>query len=152
MGGGDVLVGVGFHPDGDPHHDVLNHAGRAGDGVEAVDLGDRVQDDVTDPGVDGGGEFVDGFVVAVQGNPSGGKTRVQGDGQFAATGDVEAQTLLGDPPGDLTAQERLRGVVDVFVDDEKRCAVIAGQCGHRNTGDSDHPVDVANEVARPYPR
>ncbi len=40
-------------------------------------------------GLDRRGEFVDRFVVAVQGDTVGGEVGVQGDGEFAAAGHVQ---------------------------------------------------------------
>ena len=38
VGGGDELVGMGFHADGHPDQHVLDDSGRAGDRVESFDL------------------------------------------------------------------------------------------------------------------
>ncbi len=84
--GRDELVGVRLDADGDAHQNVLNDTRRAGDGVEALDLGHRVQHDVADAGLDGGGQLVDGFVVAVQGDSLGREVCVERDGEFAAAG------------------------------------------------------------------
>jgi hypothetical protein len=138
--------------------------------IQTVDLGDRVDHHVADAGLDGVGEFVDGFIVAVQGDPLGRESGVQGDCQFAAGGDVERETLLGDPPGDLTAEEGLGGIVHigatpergghvaaaaaevVLVDDEERGAVLRGQFGYCNARHQDLSVVAAKNVARPHIR
>ena len=113
VGGGDELVGVRLDADGDAHEHVLHDAGRTGDRVEAFDLGHRVEHDVPDAGLDGRGQLVDGFVVAVQRDSLGREVGVQRDGEFAATADVQRQALLVDPARHLGAQERLGGVVHV---------------------------------------
>ena len=123
--GGDVFVGVRLHPHRHPHHDVLNDSGVAGDDVEAVDLGHRVHDDTSDAGLDRVGEFVEGFVVAVQSDPLGRESGVQGHREFPSTGDVEGQTLLRNPPGDLPAQEGFGGVVHVDTPAEGRTHLAA---------------------------
>src|SRR5215475_5550172 len=64
--GGDELVGVGLHANSDPHENVLDDARGTGDVVEAFDLGHRVEHDMADPGLDGSGQLVYGFVVAVE--------------------------------------------------------------------------------------
>ena len=168
--GRDELVGVRLDADGDPHENVLDDAGRAGDRVEAFDLGHRVEHDVADPGLDGRRQLVDGFVVAVQRDPLGREVGVQRDGQFAAAGHVERQALLVDPARHLGAQERLGGVAHVFaaaerggdlaaarpevvlVDDEERGAVLGRDVGDGHAGDRDHAVVAANGVARPHVR
>ena len=93
--GGDELVGVRLDADGDADQHVLHDAGRAGDLVEALDLGHRVQHDVPDAGLDRGGQLVDGFVVAVQRDSLGREVGVQRDGELAAAADVQRQALLG---------------------------------------------------------
>ena len=57
-------------------------------------------------------ELGDRLVVAVEQQPLGREAGAQRDRQLAAGADVEAEPLLGDPAGDLGAQERLGGVVD----------------------------------------
>ena len=106
-------MGVRLDADGDAHQHVLHHAGRTGDLVEPLDLGHRVQHDVADARLDRGRQFVDRFVVAVQGDSLGREARVQRDGEFTAGADVQRQALLVDPAGDLAAQERLGRVVHV---------------------------------------
>ena len=44
-------MGVRLDADGEADQDVLDDARLAGDGVEALDLGYRVQDDVSDSGL-----------------------------------------------------------------------------------------------------
>lgn len=152
VGGGDEFMGVCLHPDGDPHHDVLHQTGVGGHRVQPIDLGQRVDDHAPDTGRDGRGELGQRFVVAVQGDSFGGKAGVQGYGQFAATGDVQREALLGNPARHLAAQERLGGVVDVgaapeslrhlpappaeivLVEDEQRGAELGGQVRHGQAG------------------
>jgi hypothetical protein len=89
MRGGDELVGMSLDTDGDPHENVLDDARFTGDLVEAFNLGHRVEHDVANSGLDGRGQLVDGFVVAVQGDSLGGEAGVERDGQFTAAGHVE---------------------------------------------------------------
>ena len=168
--GGDELVGVGLDADGDANQNVLHDAGGTGDRVESLDLGHRVEHDVTDAGLDGHGQLVDGLVVAVQRDSLGREAGVQRDGELAAAADVERQALFVDPARDLGAQERLCGVADVLaaaerrgdvaaagpevvlVDDEQRGAVLGGELGDGHAGDRDLAVVAANGVARPHVR
>jgi hypothetical protein len=76
VGGGDELVGVGFHADGHPNKNILDDTGGTGDLVESVDLDHRVQHDVTDAGLDSYGQLFDGFIVAMQGDSLGRKARM----------------------------------------------------------------------------
>ncbi len=93
---------------------------------------------------------------------------MQRDGEFATGCDIEAQSLLVHPSGDLGAQERLGRVVDarlgaecfrdlaaprpeiVLVDDEQRCAVGFGEFGDGDTGDAGDAVVTAGGVAWPH--
>ena len=168
--GGDELVGVGFHADGDPNENILDNAGGTGDLVESFDLDHRVEHDVTDTGLDGHGQLVDGFIVAVQSDSLGREAGMQGDGELAAAGDVERQALFVDPARDFGAQERLCGVADVFaaaerssdlaaarpevvlVDDKDRGAELGGDFGDGHAGDRDNAVVAADGVVRPHIR
>ena len=80
---------------------------------ESGDLLDGVDDDASDTGVERPAQLADGLVVPVHANAGGGEIRAQRDGQLAARAYVEGQALLGDPPRDRDAEERLAGVVDV---------------------------------------
>ena len=91
--GGDELVGVRLDTDGETDKHILDDARLARDGVEALDFGHRVQDDVTDPGFDRGGQLRDGFVVAVQRDPLGREVGMQRDGQLAAGADIQRRGL-----------------------------------------------------------
>ena len=167
VSGGDVFVGVGFDADGHPNHHVLHDSGTAGDGIEAVDLGHRVHHHVTDAGLDRVGEFIDRFVVAVQGNPVGGEPGMKRDGKFAAAGNVQREPLISHPSGDLRTQERLGRIVHVvpatecrghlaaaaaevvLINDEQWRPELLGKFGHGDSGDTHHTVAGAVEVARP---
>ncbi len=168
--GRDELVRVGLDADRHANQHVLDDACGSGDRIESFDLGHRVEHDVPDPGLDGRGEFIDGFVVAVQRDPLGREVGVQRDGEFAATAHVERQPLLIDPASHLAAQECLRGVPHVvapaegrrdvtapgpevvLVHDEQWGAVLLGEPGHRHSRDGDDTVVSANGVARPHVR
>ena len=113
VGGGDELVGVGFDADGDADQHILDDAGLARDGVEALDLDHRVDDDMTDAGLDGRGQLGDRFVVAVQRDPLGREVGMQRDGQLAAGAHVQRQAFFVDPARYFAAQEGLSGVVHV---------------------------------------
>ncbi len=115
VGGGDELVGVGLDAHGDPDQDLGPHAVLVGQVAEAGDLLEGVDDDVADPGRDGLLELGDRLVVAVHGDPVGREADTQRDGQLTGAAHVDAEALLHDPPGDLAAQERLGGVVDLAV-------------------------------------
>ncbi len=166
--GGDELVGVCFDTDGDADEHVLDGVQLTGDGVEAIDFGERVQHDVPDADLDGGPQFGHGLVVAVQRDLLRREAGAQRYGEFTPGCDVEAQSLLVHPPGDLGAQECLGRVVDtrfgaeglgdlaaprseiVLVDDEQRCAVGLGEFGDGDTGDASDAVVAAAGVAWPH--
>src|SRR5690242_7018282 len=78
--GGYELMGVRLDTDREANEDVLDGARLPRDGIEAVDLDHRVQNDVADTGFDRRREFGDGLVVAVEGNPLGWEVRVQRNG------------------------------------------------------------------------
>ena len=167
VGGGDELVGVGLDADGDADQHILDDTGLTGDGIKALDLGHRVDHDMTDAGLDRRGQLGDRFVVAVQRNPLRGEVGVQRDRQLAAGADVQREAFLVDPPRYFAAQEGLGGVVHVrttaecrcdlaaprpeirFVDDEKWRAVLLRQPVQRDTGDTDDSVVAADRVVRP---
>ena len=168
--GGDELVRVRLDPDSETNVDVLDDAGLARDGIEALDFGDRVQDDVPDTDFDRRGQFRDGFVVAVEGNPLRREASVQRDGELAAGGHIEREPFLVDPAGNLAAQEGLGRVAHVvaaakggrelaapgtevvLVDDEQRGAVLLSELGQRDSGEAGDTGFVANDVVRPHIR
>ena len=90
-------------------------AGLRGERVEPVDLVEGVDDDPADPDLEGAAQLRHRLVVAVEADAGRVEAGTQGDGELAAGADVEAQALLGDPPRDGRAEERLAGVVDVVV-------------------------------------
>ena len=69
VGGRDVLVGVRLDPGGGSHHDPCPDPPLGGQGAEPVDLGEGVDDDPADPGVERLGQLGDALVVAVQTRP-----------------------------------------------------------------------------------
>jgi hypothetical protein len=85
----DEFVRMRFDADGHPDQHVLDSAGLGGDGVEAFDLDHRIDHDVADPGLDGGGQLGDRFVVAMQRDPLWREVGVQRDGQFTAAAHVQ---------------------------------------------------------------
>ena len=169
VGGGDELVGVRLDPDG--RTDEHRHRGAAGrhPGLrqrhQPVDLVERVDDDVPDPGVDRQLQFHDRLVVAVQGDPLGREARGQRQAELVAAAGVQVQAVLGDPARDLPAEECLRGVVHVgavegggevrgpaaevlLVEDEQRRAVGPGELGDRPAAQVQLAVDPLRR-ARP---
>ena len=115
--GGDELVGVRLDADG--RADQHRHRRAAGRHAAArqrhqpVDLVEGVDDDVPDPGVDGQLQLDQRLVVAVQRDPLGREAGGQREGELVAAAGVQVQAVVGDPAGDLAAEERLRRVVDV---------------------------------------
>ena len=97
VGGGDELVGVRLDADGDADQHILDDARLARDGVEALDLDHRVDDDMSDAGLDGSGQLLGRFVVAVQRDPLRREVGMQCDRKFAAGADVQRQAFLVDP-------------------------------------------------------
>ena len=156
--GGDELVGVGVDPGRDPQQDV----GRGSDPllvehVEAVELVERVDDDVTHTGRDRLTQLVDALVVAVQHARRGGHAGRQRDVELTAGRDVEQHPLLVREPRHRPAQERLRGVDGTLVTergdglaaarpqvrlvvDEQRCAELGRQLLDRAPTDRQPPV------------
>ena len=95
------------------------------------------------------------------------EARPQRDRELATAADVQAQPLVGDPAGDLRAQERLGGVVHRpraerggelrrtrpevgLVDDEERCAVPLREVADVHAAQHDHAVVAAAGTARPH--
>ncbi len=166
--GRDELMGVRFDADGETDEDVLDDACLARNGIQTLDLGHRVQNDVADTGFDRRGQFRDRLVVAVEGDPLRREVGVQRNGQLAAGAHVERQAFLVDPARDLAAQKGFRGIVHVLapterrrdlaatgaeivlVDDEQRRAVLLGEVGHRNPRDAGDSAFIASRVAGPH--
>ncbi len=167
--GGDELVGVRLHADGDPDQHLRAYPALAGQLGEPVDLGERVDDDPAHPGVDRPGQLGDRLVVAVEADPLRRHPGRQRDGQLTAGADVEEQALLGDHPDHRAAQERLAGVVDVrvregraelaaalaqvvLVQHVRRGAVLGGQVADVQARDGQRAGRAARHVARPQLR
>ena len=87
--GGDELVGVRLDTDRETNEDILDDARLPRDGIEALDLDHRVQNDMADTGFDRCRQFGDGFVVAVEGDPLRREVSVQRNGQLTAGAHVE---------------------------------------------------------------
>ncbi len=132
---------------------------------QPVDLGQRVDHDAADAGVDRALQLGAGLVVAVQPDRGRVEPRPQGDGELGAGAGVEPQALLRHPARHLGAQERLAGVVDVgaaaqvrerrvegrreipragtevvLVEHVDRRAVVAGDLPDVEPGDGQRPV------------
>ena len=121
--GRDELVGVRLDADGAADQHALGRAALDAQAAEPVDLGDRVDDDPADAGVEGGGQLGDRLVVAVQQQPVAREAGPHRDRELAAGAHVEAEPLLLDPAGDRGAQERLGRVEDHRA--AERLAVVA---------------------------
>ncbi|CFE34358.1 Uncharacterised protein [Mycobacterium tuberculosis] len=50
-------MGVRLDTDGETHQDILDDSGLARDGVEALDLGHRIDDNMADSGFDRSGQL-----------------------------------------------------------------------------------------------
>ena len=92
VAGLDVFVGVALDPRGQPQHQ--RHGGRR------CQLGQQLQvvpviQHHGDAGPHGQGQFVAGFVVAVQHDPLGGHAAIEGGEQFAGGHRIEAQAFRG---------------------------------------------------------
>ncbi len=111
----DVLVGVRLHSRRHPHLDTLACPGALGDGGQAHQLVEAVDHDAPDARLDRPHQLGHALVVAVERQPLHREAGPQRHSQLAAGADVEGQALLGHPPGDRGAQERLARVVDVAV-------------------------------------
>ena len=109
--GGQVFVGVREHPavDAQPHrlHDAVT-GGRLGD---PLDLDDAVDDQHPDTGTDSPVDLCERLVVAVEAEAVWRDTGRERDGEFASAADIDVEAGLGDPAGDLGAEERLARVV-----------------------------------------
>ena len=111
--GRDELVGVRLDAHGDAGSSPAPVAPRSrGHGVEPGDLV-RTSRRTTypTPASTAATSSSIGLVVAVERDPLRREARPQRDRQLATAADVQAQPLVGDPAGDLRAQERLGGVV-----------------------------------------
>ena len=163
-------MGVRFDADGEAHQDILDDARLAGDGVEALDFGHRVQDDVPHPSFDRGGQLGHGFIVAVKGDPLGWEVSVQRNGQLPAGAHVQREAFFVDPACYFAAQEGLGRIVHVgaaaecgghlsaataevfLVDDEQRGPVLVRQVRHFNASDAGDSVVITSRVAGPHIR
>ena len=107
LAGGDRGVGLARDIGGDPDQDVLDGAPTLCDQLQALDVVQRVEHDVTDPGVQRELELSDRFGVAVQIDAAGVKAATQRQRELAARRDVTGQTLLRQHPVDGGAGKRL---------------------------------------------
>ena len=158
---GDVLVGVRLHAGGDPHHHLGGALEVLGDLGEPLDLGEAVDDDPADAGVDGAAQLGVRLVVAVVADPGRVEAGAQRDGQLAAGADIQAQPLLVDPAGHGGAEEGLAGVEDVeggervaerpgagpqvvLVEHVRRGHVLGDEVCHRHPADGQVAVDLVS--------
>jgi hypothetical protein len=129
LSGLDVLVGVGLDAGGEADE----HLGRgdpfAHEGLDAVHLVERVDDDAPDALGQGAAQLVGGLVVAVQHEPVGGHARGAGDVVLPRRGHVEVHALLVDQAGHGGAEEGLGGVVDAGTEGGHRLAGAGAQVG-----------------------
>ena len=110
---GDVLVGVRLDPGRHPDHHPRGGAELGGDGGQAVDLVEGVDDDPPDAEADGPDQLDAALVVAVEADALHREAGPLGHRQLAARADVEVQPLLGQPPDGGRRQEALAGEEDV---------------------------------------
>ena len=111
--GRDELMGVRLDPDRHPDHHRGDDAELLGDGGDPLDLGEGVEDDTAHAVAERLADLGEGLVVAVHRDPLPREAGPLRDGELATGRDVEAETLLVDPPGDGGAEEGLARVVDV---------------------------------------
>ena len=136
--GGDELVGVGVDPGRDPQQNV----GRGSDPflvehVEAIELVEGVDDDVTHTRRDRFTQLVAALVVAVHHARRSGHAGGQRHVQLTAGRDVEQHPLLVREPCHRPAQERLRRVDGALVAERRRLprgSVPGGALRRRRTG------------------
>ena len=108
LSGLDVRVGVGPDAGGDADQDVLRLREQ---GVEPLDLVERVHDHVPDPRLDRELQLGGGLVVPVDVDSRGVAPGPDRHVQLAARGDVDREPLVGEQPVDRADRRRL-GRVD----------------------------------------
>lgn len=167
VGGGDELVRMCFHADGDTDLDALPLAEFLGDVGDADDLLEGVEDDTADVCADRPFDLVLGLVVAVEGDAVGGHTGGERGGELATGTDVEVEPLLVQPADDCAGEEGLAGVEDVgvgteggtpgagprtevgLVDDVGGSAVLLGELRGGDAADGEDTVLVARDRLGP---
>ncbi len=98
LAGLHVLVGVRLDARSYPQQHRGHTTVLGIEGVEAIELVERVDDGAPDPCGAGHAQLFDALVVAVQHQAVGRERRRERDVQLAAGRDVEPQTLLIDEP------------------------------------------------------
>lgn len=167
VGGGDELVGVGLHADGDPDLDLLPLAQGLGDVRDPHDLLEGVEHDPPDAGLHGAGDLRDGLVVPVEGDALGSHPGGERGGKLSPGTDIEIQPFFLQPPHDGTREERLPRVEHIgvgpeggapgarprpevgLVHDVRGRAELLGEPGHGDPADGDDAVLAAADGLRP---
>ena len=147
--GGDELVGVGVDPGRDPQQDV----GRWSDSllvehVEAIELVEGVDDDVTHTRRDRLTQLVATLVVAVQHARRSGHAGRQRDVQLTAGRDVEQHPLFVREACHRPAQERLGGVDGTLVT-ERGDGLAAARPQVRLVVDEQGRAELGRQCPRP---
>src|ERR1700761_3483644 len=113
LAGGDVVVGRGLDPRGDPDQHLHRLVEEA---LAALDLVEGVEDQVADSGPRRHQDLLVGLVVAVHVDPGRVEPRGERDVELAAGGDVDRQPLLGEELVGGGGREGLARVEDLAVD------------------------------------
>ena len=112
LAGGDVVVGRGLDPRGDTDQHRLRFLEQP---LAALDLVERVEDQVADASAGGEEDLRVGLVVAVHVDAVGVEAGAERHVQLAAGGDVDREPLLGEEPVGGGAGQRLAGEEDLKV-------------------------------------
>src|SRR3954452_4746938 len=113
MCGGDVFVGVCFHPSSCPDHDPRPDLQLLSDSTKAADLVERVDDDPSDGGGQGITQLLGALVIAVQPDSAQIDSGALHDSQLTAGAHIDAEPFLGDPTRNRRTEEGFGGVIDV---------------------------------------
>ncbi len=176
LAGGDRLMGVGADIGGDPDQDGLRAAAGAGglrhEVFQPVDVVEVVDDDKARTGLHGRPEVALRLGIAVHDHLGRVGARGEGERQFATTGDIDAEPLLGEQPVDGGAREGLGGEghhrvrsargqpvgvpagpvpQSALVDEQRRGAVARGQFGHMASADAQPAVRCRRGAGREEP-
>ena len=114
VGRRDELVRVRLDADGDADEHRRDDAELGGDGGDALDLVEGVDDDAARRRTRRAARIsATLLLLPCRPMPIARDAGADGDGELAARAHVEVQALVADPPGDLGAEEGLAGVEDV---------------------------------------
>src|SRR5690606_27790200 len=132
VGGRDEHEGAGLDPDRHADHHRRDDAEPGSGGLDPLDLIETVDDDLAHTVGECLLDLRATLVVAAHPNSLGGHAGAPGDRDPTTGCDVEPEAFIDDPSGDLGAQERLAGVVDVGTTaylGERTCVVVAEGAG-----------------------